>query len=591
MKGYRRLFVIGILFSVFWTAFVYYLYRNALSSDERNVVDNALVEARIAYEKDITYRRWAAQLGGVYVEITDSLQPNPYLEVPERDVTTDSGKRLTLVNPAYMTRMVHGLMEQSSGAKGHITSLNPIRPGNAPGPWEAEALKSFEQGVLEAHSVAQENGRPVFRYMHAMVTEKPCLKCHAKQGYREGDIRGGISVTLPLDGYLAALDKTARETARRYTMIFGAGALFILITMSVLVRHEVLRSKSMRDIRDSEIKARDSERRFKGIVEGAGDAIYITDMTGRILEANAEAEKQTGYSRAELLTMSARNLDTSISNPQFVDGIFGDLCTGNKVSFETVHRRKDNSEFPVDMRVVRLELGEESLLISVARDITERKQSDLKMESSLREKEILLREIHHRVKNNLQIISSLLSLQAQHVNIPFAEDILIESRSRVAAMAMIHEQLYTSNDFSEIDLESFLIRFISSIRTTYRRSTHVDIKLSTCRATLILDQAIPFSLILNELMTNAFKHAFVSKSSGAIEITTLHTENELICIVQDDGIGLPDDFNIYETDSLGLQIVTMLANQLHGKIHTDSPGGARFELRIPHTFRSQQVSS
>lgn len=571
----------GILFSVLWTSFVYYLYKNALASDERNVNDNALIEARIAYEKDITYRRWAAQLGGVYVEITDSLQPNPYLDIPERDVVTDSGKRLTLVNPAYMTRMVHGLMEQSGGAKGHITSLNPIRPGNAPRPWEAEALRSFEQGVQETSSVDQENGRPVFRYMHAMVTEKPCLKCHAKQGYREGDIRGGISVTLPLDGYMASLEKSTRETSRRYTMIFAAGALFILITMSVLVRHEVLRSKSMRDVRESEKKAWDSERRFKGIVEGAGDAIYITDMAGRILEANAEAEKQTGYSRDELLTMSARHLDTLFSTPLAVEGVLHDLSTCNKASFETVHQRKDGTEFPVDLRVVRLEFGEETVLIGIARDITERKLYDHKMESALREKEILLREIHHRVKNNLQIISSLLSLQEQHVDNLAASDVLAESRGRIVAMAMIHEQLYISNDFSEIEIGSFLHRFLASIRSTYRSNSNIQIRIEACSATLMLDQAIPFSLILNELVTNAYKHAFPGGRSGSIEIITRLVDGDLACTVKDDGVGLPEGFSLPETTTLGLKIVYLLVNQLRGEITVRSSGGARFELRIP----------
>ncbi|WP_243361107.1 histidine kinase dimerization/phosphoacceptor domain -containing protein [Fundidesulfovibrio terrae] len=571
----------GILFSVLWTSFVYYLYKNALDSDERNVNDNALIEARIAYEKDITYRRWAAQLGGVYVEITDSLQPNPYLDVPERDVVTDSGKRLTLVNPAYMTRMVHGLMEQSSGAKGHITSLNPIRPGNAPRPWEAEALRSFEQGVRETYSVDQENGQPVFRYMHAMVTEKPCLKCHAKQGYREGDIRGGISVTLPLGGYMASLEKSTRETSHRYTMIFGAGALFILITMSVLVRHEVLRSKSMRDIRESEKKAWDSERRFKGIVEGAGDAIYITDMAGRILEANAEAEKQTGYSRDELLAMSARHLDTLFSTPLAVEGVLHDLSTCNKASFETVHLRKDGTDFPVDLRVVRLEFGEETVLIAIARDITERKLSDHKMESALREKEILLREIHHRVKNNLQIISSLLSLQEQRADNSPASDVLAESRGRIVAMAMIHEQLYISNDFSEIEIGSFLHRFLASIRSTYRSNSNIQIRIEACSATLMLDQAIPFSLILNELVTNAFKHAFPGGRSGSIEIITRLVDGDLACTVKDDGVGLPASFSLPETTTLGLQIVYLLVNQLRGEITVESSGGARFELRIP----------
>ena len=155
--------------------------------------------ARVAYEKDVIYRRWNAVHAGVYVPVTEETQPNPYLsDVPERDITTPSGKRLTLINPAYMTRQVHELAKEKYGIRGHITSMNPIRPENAPDPWEAEALRAFERGVTETSSVGQIEGKEYMRLMRPLITEKGCLKCHAKQGYHEGDIRGGISISIPM---------------------------------------------------------------------------------------------------------------------------------------------------------------------------------------------------------------------------------------------------------------------------------------------------------------------------------------------------------------------------------------------------------
>ncbi len=136
--------------------------------------------------------------GGVYVPVSKATPPNPYLEIPNRDIETDEGLRLTLMNPAYMTRQVNELAEKQYGIHGHITSLNPIRPENAADPWETEALKAFENGVAEVSEVVDFKGAPYMRLMRSFVVEEACLKCHASQGYNLGDIRGGISVSIPM---------------------------------------------------------------------------------------------------------------------------------------------------------------------------------------------------------------------------------------------------------------------------------------------------------------------------------------------------------------------------------------------------------
>jgi diguanylate cyclase (GGDEF)-like protein len=124
---------------------------------------------------------------------------NPYLKVPNRDIMTSGGLSLTLVNPAYMTRQVNELAKEMNGFQGHITSLNPIRPKNRPDPWETEALKTFERGTKESDYIEMTLGKEYFRFMRPFVTEKACLKCHADQGYKEGDIRGGISISIPME--------------------------------------------------------------------------------------------------------------------------------------------------------------------------------------------------------------------------------------------------------------------------------------------------------------------------------------------------------------------------------------------------------
>jgi PAS domain S-box-containing protein len=172
------------------------------------MIEVAISEAKVSCEKDILYQRWAAGHGGVYVTATDKTPPNPYLsQVPERDITTPSGRHLTLVNPEYMTHQVHELGKEAVGVRSHITSLKPINPQNAPDPWEAGALQAFEKGTKEVHSVATLDGKPYLRFMRPLIIEKGCLRCHEVQGYREGDIQGGLSVSQPIEDLVAGRNK------------------------------------------------------------------------------------------------------------------------------------------------------------------------------------------------------------------------------------------------------------------------------------------------------------------------------------------------------------------------------------------------
>lgn len=581
MKSYGKLIILGVFLLISWTAFVYHLYTMAIASLIESQYHRALVEARIAYEKDITYRRWAARLGGVYAEISDALVPNPHLDVPERDVVTDSGKKLTLINPAYMTRMVHTIMEKEAGLKAHITSLNPIRPGNAPDAWETRALESFHNGVPEVHELERADGKQTLRFMRPMITEKACLRCHAKQGYKEGEIRGGISVTVPMDRYFASLNEPKTQILRRYLTFFAVGSILILSTTIVMIRHERLRNKAETSIRLSEEKARESEERFRLLFNNAGDAIYLCDLQGRLLRVNYESERQTGYSREELLNMNVMDLNATRLTPEALSELVREITRTRKASFETLNRHKDGHEFPVELRVVYVDLGSEAALLGISRDITERKRAEEAMARSLHEKEVLLKEIHHRVKNNLQIISSLLSLQEQKMSDLGMLDVLAESRGRIMSMAIIHDQLYHSSDFAEIGMEEYLRQLLPRLIQTYKGRRDIALRLDLHPIALSLDQAIPFGLIMNELTTNALKHGFRERSKGVISISATLSGGMISLTVEDNGAGLPPGFMMEKQSTLGLQIVTMLTGQLHGDLAVTSGPGTCFRLRFP----------
>jgi PAS domain S-box-containing protein len=212
---------------------------------KQNSLEAARIQARVAYEKDIIYRRWNAGHGEVYVPVSEGTKPNPYLsKMPERDITTPSGKLLTLMNPAYMTRQVHELAEEEYSVRGHITSLNPIRPENAPDPWETLALRAFNSGKSEVSSVKEIEGKDYMRLMRPLITEKGCLKCHAAQGYDEGDIRGGISVSIPMEPLRAIESMDMLTFGLGYLLIWLIGVSGIALATKRLRRSEQERKRA-----------------------------------------------------------------------------------------------------------------------------------------------------------------------------------------------------------------------------------------------------------------------------------------------------------------------------------------------------------
>lgn len=189
----------SVMLLVIWTVLVGAFLLWSLLRLRRESKEMASIQARHSVDKDLVYRRWAASRGGVYVPATDKTPPNPYLaNVEERDITTPSGRALTLVNPAYMTRQVYELGFAEYGIRGHMTSLNPLRPANAADAWETEALQAFEQGATEVRSLETLDNQDYLRFMRPMTVEPACLNCHAEQGYRIGELRGGISVSVPM---------------------------------------------------------------------------------------------------------------------------------------------------------------------------------------------------------------------------------------------------------------------------------------------------------------------------------------------------------------------------------------------------------
>lgn len=213
---------------IVWTAVCGAMLGLNIWQNRQVTMQRATAEARANFNKDQAFRFWAAEHGGVYVP-TDSLtRPNEYLAyVSERDIVTPSGRRLTLMNPAYMVRQVNEQFRDLYGVAGHITSLKPLRPENAPNAWETRALKAFEGGTSEFIEFTQLEGQPFLCLMQAMVVTADCMKCHAQQGYTIGDIRGGVGISLPMASHLAEEKRSTSTNAATMALMWLAGCAFI----------------------------------------------------------------------------------------------------------------------------------------------------------------------------------------------------------------------------------------------------------------------------------------------------------------------------------------------------------------------------
>jgi diguanylate cyclase (GGDEF)-like protein len=266
------IWTVGIVASLAWN-----IYQQRQSS-----LSFARTSAEISYKKDLIYRRWVSSQGGVYVPVSGMTPANPYLKVPHRDITASGGLSLTLVNPAYMTRQVNELAMEMHDLQGHITSLNPIRPDNRPDPWEAEALKTFEQGVKESVSIEMVSGKEYFRFMRPFVTEKACLKCHATQGYKEGDIRGGISVSIPMESLRAIEWSRMAELTLAHGFLWMIGLVGIGAGTRRLWSQTLLREKLEEELLSLSISdSLTGLHNRRGFLSLAGQQLKLSDRNKR----------------------------------------------------------------------------------------------------------------------------------------------------------------------------------------------------------------------------------------------------------------------------------------------------------------------
>ena len=330
--------------------------------------------------------------------------------------------------------------------------------------------------------------------------------------------------------------------------------------------------------KQAEDALRDSEERFRIIAEASPVALtVIRKSDGAMLYTNARFDTMFGYSRENPFTGKVADL---YYDPADYQRLLQKIAEEDTVrNYEVRTKRVDGTPFWSAIFTDSMIFDGVEASYAAAQDVTARKQAELKLKTSLQEKEVLLKEIHHRVKNNLQVISSLLDLQSGYVEDEYIREIFLETRTRVRSMAFVHEQLYQAADLARINFADYieqLSRYLSQSYQHYTGQVRVQLELSPLM--LSVETAVPLGLIINELVSNAYKHAFVDGRSGQITITMHTTAPHCHLIIQDNGIGLPNTIDFHHSPSLGLTIVNTLVEQLQGQVEVNRQNGTRFDL-------------
>jgi two-component sensor histidine kinase len=269
---------------------------------------------------------------------------------------------------------------------------------------------------------------------------------------------------------------------------------------------------------------------------------------------------------------------------ELVWGRMKDRLDGKRVPsrYECRAIKKDGSVIWLEIISSVIEYQGKPTVQGAVIDITDRKQAEDQIRVSLKEKEVMLREIHHRVKNNMQIIMSLLRIQSRLVTDQRTREMFKQSQNRIRSMALIHEALYKSDDLANIDFSEYINRMTTHLLSLYREEIgHVKINQETRGILLDINKAIPCGLIISELISNALKHAFLGRRSGEVFIKMKRdTRGRYTLVVKDTGVGFPEKLDFRDARTLGLQLVTDLVSQLQGKIELQTKEGTEFTIRF-----------
>ncbi len=542
--------------SVIWTILIicsfswnYYI----VDSNTIKLVEN---KAQSFFNQILVTRSWNSFHGGVYVPVSEVTQPNEYLVDSLRDLTSTGGMKLTKINPAFMTRQIAEINKLENDLQFHITSTNPIRPANKADDWEEKALKSFGKDKHEVLEHISKDSFSQYRYIAALVTEESCLKCHAVQGYKLGDIRGGISISFPSKLYTESENRQLLFLLLAHLIILLVGLLGISRYFRMLKKLFGIIDKKNNELetestllRKSNEELKDSLERNKAIVSAMPDILFSIDQNGcftncQVSDSNfllAPVDAIVGKSIRDVLPPEIAEKGTELISLA--------IRTGKLQVFEYYLDVSDSRKW-FELRIVNSSSTE---VLAISRDITDRKRAEEEISfknqqllEAIADKDRLMSILAHDLKNPFNAIlglSQLLTTSLDQFDKPkiesFArlinnsakntydllEDMLMWARSQSGKIPFRPQNLVFSEVLQSIMTDSRLIADRKSIALNYQETNNI----------IVYADFDMLKTVLRNLVSNAIKF---TQNGGKIEISIEQQDSEVIITVSDNGIGI-----------------------------------------------------
>jgi len=401
------------------------------------------------------------------------------------------------------------------------------------------------------------------------------------------------------DGEMLFYKTDKRYIKKTGDIIWGSLTLSAIRKPDGTIRYFLAMIEDITEKRTIEEALKESEKKYRSIFENSIEGIFQSTPQGRYISINPALARMCGYDSPAQMMDSVTDISKQIyrhgtDRSRFIEALTREGIVND---FVTEFLRKDGTHFWVstNARVIRDERGECRHFEGMTLDITNRKILEDRIREDIREKNVLLKEVHHRVKNNLQIIVSLLNLQSGKIKDRKILAAFDEVRHRVYSMALLHEKLYKSENFAEVPFKDYLSTLCRDLVSAFGATGRLRLDFDLEEIDLSVDTALPCGLIVNELITNAIKHAFPKGREGRIDVRFKRTDAKAAELtVADDGTGLPAGLDVARAETLGLKIIHILTDQINGKMHVRSRRGASFRLVFPirnRTARSQRQGS
>lgn len=497
-----------------------------------------------------------------------------------------------------ISSQIHNLQEVIEDYSAlRFSSKAPIEVENSPIDTLAESVNALGEKLSSA-TVSRSDLDNVLKNMvglvFVMTMQGKILMVNEgvsnRLGYNEGELLGTYLsdlIEFPKDN---ATWFNSEEELLTYCKTKGGNTIPISLSVTAMqskageIPNFVCVAHDVSDRHEAAEKLEESEYMFRNLVETMNDGVIIVDREQRIQYVNQHLLEMLGYEEAEILGKNAKETLAHEDDHEFIDQTFSQRLKGQKGRYEIQVSTKSGERLWMHLSSSPVLNAHNEVVGSmvVHSDITYRKMAEFELQGSLKEKEMLIKEVHHRVKNNLQVISSLLSLQSSTVDNDLANAILRESQNRIKSMAAIHEKLYQSKNLSSIDFQDYTEDIVHQLGISYGTDKeNVRIVADVRGIYLGVDTAVPCGLILNELVSNSLKYAFPEQEEGEIKIHFRKcSSGQYVLKVSDNGIGFPESVDFRDTTSLGLQLVTTLTEQLDGEIELHRQQGTCFSIRF-----------